>query len=43
MPPDDTPLVIESGDELPAREISTKLLLFGYVACVERLAGQTYK
>ncbi len=42
MPPDDTPLVIESGDELPARE-KHRIIIGGYVMRVELPAGQTYK
>jgi hypothetical protein len=37
MPPDDTPLVIESGNELPARD-EQRIVIIGCVVRVERAA-----
>jgi hypothetical protein len=42
MPSDDTPLVIESGKELLARD-KGRIIIIGYVMRVERPAGPTYK
>ena len=42
MTSDDTPLVIEGGNELPARD-KHRIIIVGYVIRVERPAGQTYK
>ena len=42
MTSDDTPLVIERGNELPARD-NHQIIIIGYVIRVKRQAGQTYK
>ena len=42
MPSDDTPLVIESGNELPAGD-KRRIIIIGFVMRVERPAVQTYR
>ena len=42
MTSDDTPLVIEGGNDLPARD-NHRIIIIGYAIRVERPAGETYK